>query len=440
MLDGSVRRSGNRVRITAQLIECARQTSLWSERFDRDLSDIFALQDEIATAVAGALKLVFAPARSAEAIDPAAYDMFLKARALSLDGSPNREGSATRAKSILEGVVAAAPGFANAWALLAAIRAELAYLAVKLPGSAGAGAASVHRAAAVEAADTALRLDPTQGGVFSILSSLEPQARYLEQEALLDKALAVSPNDPDVLTAVSGFRYRVGMLREACRLATDARALNPLYWPAANWHAGMLTQIGAWDEVQPIYDDLLVRWPEVAPIWLDACWQAALAGDYARFETMIEGVKAHGFYTDEFRGHVRALRNLHQPSPGYLDGALLRSRQALERTGSVPVNYIYALHWHGLVEEAFDLMAQSSYAHLYNPDAPRAFSTGENPGAIFALHLVRFQSDIRFVDLCAKLGLCDYWVQTDRWPDCADEGVLPYDFKAECRRKVDAKV
>jgi hypothetical protein len=42
--------------------------------------------------------------------------------------------------------------------------------------------------------------------------------------------------------------------------------------------------------------------------------------------------------------------------------------------------------------------------------------------------------DIRFVGLCAKLGLCDYWVKTGRWPDCAEDGVLAYDFKAECRR------
>jgi hypothetical protein len=42
--------------------------------------------------------------------------------------------------------------------------------------------------------------------------------------------------------------------------------------------------------------------------------------------------------------------------------------------------------------------------------------------------------DPRFARLCAKLGLIDYWVATGRWPDCADEGVLPYDFKVECRR------
>jgi TolB-like protein len=439
VLDGSVRRSGNRVRIFAQLIECARETSLWSERFDRDLSDIFALQDEIATAVAGALKLVFAPVRPAEPVDPAAYDMFLRARALLLDGHPDREGRNTRAKSILEGVVAAAPGFANAWALLAAARSDLAYLVVKFRGSAATGEAAVHRAAAVEAAGAALELDPTQGGVYSTLSSLEPQAHYQEQEALLDKALAVSPNDPDVLMAVSGFRYRVGMVGEACRLAKLALALNPLYWPAAHWQAAMLMQNDEWDAGRLIYDELLARWPEVSPIWLDACWHAALSGDAVRLESLVASVKEQGFYTLEFRGHINALRNLHGARPGFLDGALQRAEDELARTGSVTVNSVYALHWHGLCDEAFGLMERSSYQHLYSPDAPRAFSTGENAGAIFGRHLLKFQSDIRFIDLCEKLGLCDYWVKTDLWPDCADAGVTPYDFKAECRHRVNAR-
>jgi TolB-like protein len=61
LLDGSVRRSGPTVRISAQLIECAGQTTLWSDRFDRELSDFLAVQDEIAGAVAAALAMVFAP-------------------------------------------------------------------------------------------------------------------------------------------------------------------------------------------------------------------------------------------------------------------------------------------------------------------------------------------------------------------------------------------
>jgi len=71
VLDGSVRRSENRVRISASLIECAGETTLWSRSFDRELSDVFALQDEIAAAVAAALKVAFLPAAQPEAAHPA---------------------------------------------------------------------------------------------------------------------------------------------------------------------------------------------------------------------------------------------------------------------------------------------------------------------------------------------------------------------------------
>ncbi len=85
VLEGSVRKSGNRVRITAQLIEGASDNHLWAERYDRDLNDIFTLQDEIAEAIAKALKLKLLPTEK-KAIEqrsttnPEAYKLYLMAR------------------------------------------------------------------------------------------------------------------------------------------------------------------------------------------------------------------------------------------------------------------------------------------------------------------------------------------------------------------------
>ncbi len=96
VLDGSVQRSGARVRISSHLVECADQTTLWSARFDRDLTDIFALQDEIAAAVAAALKVVFAPSGPAQSIDPAIYDVFLRVQAYEGTASPEKSKEAIR--------------------------------------------------------------------------------------------------------------------------------------------------------------------------------------------------------------------------------------------------------------------------------------------------------------------------------------------------------
>jgi adenylate cyclase len=83
-LDGSVRRSGPHVRIAARLVDCASETTVWSDRYDRDLTDIFALQDEIAVAVAAALKTTLARASPPTPIEPEVFDLFLRAQARTL--------------------------------------------------------------------------------------------------------------------------------------------------------------------------------------------------------------------------------------------------------------------------------------------------------------------------------------------------------------------
>jgi TolB-like protein/DNA-binding SARP family transcriptional activator len=118
LLDGSVRRGGARVRITTALIDCANQTTLWSGRFDHDLGDAFAVQDEIAAAVADGLNLVFAPPPTRVKIDPVAHDDYLRAR--SIAALPSRVDECL---NLLSHAVERAPDFAAAWSSLAMARA-----------------------------------------------------------------------------------------------------------------------------------------------------------------------------------------------------------------------------------------------------------------------------------------------------------------------------
>jgi hypothetical protein len=76
-----VRRSGQRIRVSAHLVECAAQTTLWNETFEQELTDVFALQDCIASAVSDALRVAFASMGRTAPIDPVAYDSYLKAKA-----------------------------------------------------------------------------------------------------------------------------------------------------------------------------------------------------------------------------------------------------------------------------------------------------------------------------------------------------------------------
>ena len=96
VLEGSIRRAGQRVRITAQLIDATSGSHLWAERYDRDLTDIFAVQDEVTTQIVGALKVTLSPAEKARLVEKepsniAAYDCVLRGREIMLGKEKNRE-------------------------------------------------------------------------------------------------------------------------------------------------------------------------------------------------------------------------------------------------------------------------------------------------------------------------------------------------------------
>jgi adenylate cyclase len=96
VLEGSIRRAGQRVRITAQLIDATSGSHLWAERYDRDLTDIFAVQDEVTTQIVGALRVTLSPAEKARLVDKepsniAAYDCVLRGREIMLGKDKNRE-------------------------------------------------------------------------------------------------------------------------------------------------------------------------------------------------------------------------------------------------------------------------------------------------------------------------------------------------------------
>ena len=96
VLEGSVRRAGNRVRITAQLIDAASGGHLWAERYDRDLTDLFAVQDDVTRRIVEALKLILSPAEKARIADSGtrnidAYDWFLRGREFLLGETKNRD-------------------------------------------------------------------------------------------------------------------------------------------------------------------------------------------------------------------------------------------------------------------------------------------------------------------------------------------------------------
>ena len=187
VLEGSVRKSGQRVRITAQLIDGASGGHVWAERFDRDLNDIFALQDQISQAIVAALKLKLLPEekRAIEhrgTTNPQAYKYFLMARQLRLAGNV---GAARIGDAIVRLCLRATeldPGYARAWGLLS--WAQWIIRLMQGRNSEGGSAA----------ADRALALDPDLAEAHAAQTCvLVSSGRLIEATAEAERALRLDP-------------------------------------------------------------------------------------------------------------------------------------------------------------------------------------------------------------------------------------------------------
>lgn len=426
ILDGSVRRAGDRVRITTQLIECAGGTTLWSNRFDRDLTDIFALQDEIAGEVAQALKTTFSPAAPALPIPPDIYDLYLQARALYVEVGASTGNRRERTLGMLETVVASAPAFAKAWADLAMVSAGLLRFAdrAKYP--------SVSRQSVRHAAQTAIRLDPGSGPAYLALSLLEPFGHYQARADLHGKALAAI-HDMATLGNSSLLFTELGRLRKATELGRLSFTLNPQVPLAAYPYVFGLTATGEHQQARAICDDLMVRWPDNPSIAGLALSAAGLIRDWDWFDAVAAHVQAHAVTDPELTETIDELLAERELTPALAAETLAKARAGIARDGILDLDAIARLARLCTLDEVFALIDQAAFDFMLDPDgAP----PGELRGIIFTHDNLPMIRDPRFVGLCAKLGLCRYWVDTGHWPDCADQ--VDYDFRAEAERLAQA--
>ncbi|HEX3235724.1 MAG TPA: protein kinase [Gemmatimonadales bacterium] len=191
VLEGSVRRSGNRLRVSAQLINVKDGYQLWSESYDRDLADVFAVQEDVARSIVAALRVRLAPARdSTLALRPTgdlqAYDLYLKGRF----AWNQRTGPALRdAVQYLEQAVALDSTFARAWAALAD-----AYILAYNYGGGGSVADTWRKAQG--AAKKALALDPTSAEAYTTLGygNMLFAWNWQAAEQNFRRAIAADPN------------------------------------------------------------------------------------------------------------------------------------------------------------------------------------------------------------------------------------------------------
>jgi adenylate cyclase len=239
VVEGSVRRAGDRVRITAQLINTASGAHLWAERYDRPLEDVFAIQDEIARGVVATvaqriLDDTTAAARRRPPQDIRAYDLFLQGNHLTLQFTPEAQD---QAQAFFEQARDLDPTFARAYSGLANLYLERATdQGVGVPRD-----QEPNRVEALRLAKEALARDPNDARVQSTMGFLYLVWREFDQaERHLDLARAMNPNDPTIQMVWAFAQACFGRPEQGLPAAEMAFRLNPLH---PSWYTHFLSRI-----------------------------------------------------------------------------------------------------------------------------------------------------------------------------------------------------
>jgi TolB-like protein len=236
LIEGSVRKAGTRVRITAQLVKADDGVNAWVNTYDRELTDVFAIQEEIATAIAGALRMPLGlrPGErlvSNRDIDPESYQQYLGARAI-IRTVVNQPGAAERriaAIEALEQVVARYPGYAPAWAQLALGYHRRFNIGLRLGTVERRRAKDEWLPKAEAAARRAIELDANLADGYSILGKIMEASRgdLAQADELYSKALALDPFHPEARHFYALLLGAVGRVKEALAMREQLRVMEP---------------------------------------------------------------------------------------------------------------------------------------------------------------------------------------------------------------------
>jgi adenylate cyclase len=404
VLEGSVRKAGNRVRITAQLIEGATGGHVWAERYDRDLADIFAVQDEISEAIVTALKVTLFPAekkaiaeRGTDNVE--AYDKYLRARALVYQLGPTE---LTRAVAIYREAVALDPDFAQAWY---GLHHAFFTMLFWIPESAAVAVAGM-----ADASERVIALAPHAWWTQSMRAQqFLTQHRWAEAETAANAALAAAPaSEVEAARGYAGFLWAVGRCKEAVAHLERARRLDPLSLSISGFLQVGLDLAGRPAEADAEFerskdlagDRAIWEWLALTRLWrreknTDPAATKVQFDVYSRHESLpMPVLRSIAASLDDRAAALTAIRNAFE-DPAYQDGTRMSVLgHCADHFGDRDLT-LAALR-RNLVE-----LNGTSFSNLYAP-----FETAA-------------RTDPRFKDIVRELGLADYWRASGQWGDFA---------------------
>jgi TolB-like protein/DNA-binding winged helix-turn-helix (wHTH) protein len=400
ILEGSVRKAGNRVRISVQLVKVADGYHLWSESFDRDLNDIFAIQEETARAVADALSITLGVGESEFGAGGtrnfAAYDAYLAG--LSLSNQLGRENTA-RAIEQLEKAVALDPAFAHAWGVLALVYNDAA--TVFFSERAGEFYNKFEAAAA-----RAIAIAPDAIASVQAEALLQTERRdWTAAEQSYKKALELAPADSSTNAWYGAFLLDAGRPREVIEYVRRADRTDPL----SLWHP---TLLGLAHEYNDDYDEALKEIErgqgligDHALLNVATLTLAMTIGDRAMMEASLEKIVNDDLLPSNNRSLNETMRPLlDSPEEARKDLHRFYTDPAYNSPVTRGAIAVWASYF-GDHELALKAYHESSEARVFNPSGiwqPIHKPMRQLPG---------------FKDLVRDLGLVDYWRTAGTWGD-----------------------
>ena len=256
VLEGSVRKAGDRVRITVQLIEAASGYHLWSETYDRTLDDIFAIQDEIARSVVDALKIsLLGDVPTATETDPQTFALYLQGMYFTTSGEPDQFDMAVQ---VFMEALSRDPDYAPAWSGLARVYwYQISY---------GVADKAERIEKAFEASDRALDLDDGLAEAYAVkaLLSTSFDGQWSRAEAAISRGLEIAPGSAQVVIQAGHLARAQGRVDDAERHLRQAIALDPLNTTGHIWLSMLLMSQGRLDESVELIEQILALNPKRA--------------------------------------------------------------------------------------------------------------------------------------------------------------------------------
>jgi len=383
VLEGSVRKAGDQIRVTAQLIKADDGFHLWSETFDRTLDDIFVVQDEIANAVVDKLRIkLLGTMPQVRRTDPEVYSLYLQGNYfLDLFDVENLE----KARAALKQALAIDPDYAPAWVSLNWVYDAQTYA---MPA-----AREELRVLRIEAIERALAIDENLASAWTALAYYRTfyDSDWHGARVAIENALRLEPNNVGAIGAAAWLASSTGRLPEAIELYEEAVSLDPLSVENLIELGTRYLRVGRIDDAFDAFDRARAINPDHARVSSAFGRLYMLRGDFEDALLETEKTPDTFFYRHE-KAHILYMMGKETEAQTLINELLETS--ADDVPGAMAVLYA----WHGDGDSAFEWQER---AYEQDDDRPDAFL-----GSLFWRKLT---SDPRYAAFVEKYGLLEEW-------------------------------